>query len=132
MPETEQTDLWRRIAWDRVSFEVPRDWELASYRWPKPGQTIIELEDDFSTCLQGRWQWTDDDEILHAFLKAQEERDGDLAKRADHKTTLKGLAKGWSGIIYHFSQTVPDKEKTKIQVEKTSICHLTILDDGYS
>lgn len=126
MTSTHQTDpSYRRIAWDRVSFCVPEEWELTSYRWPDKGQTRIELEDDCHVCLTGEWQWSDNPKVMKEFLKGLEARNGKLSQRADHKVAVEGLSGNWSAFVYHFNRTVPNDDKSEMTVDKQQVFDAT-------
>lgn len=121
---------YRRIAWDRTSFHVPEKWELSSFRLPQPGQMVIELEDDFSICMHGEWQWSGDARVIRAFLAHLEKRDADLARRADRKEVIRSAPGRWSAVIYHFNKTVPNKDK--IRVERNQIYHAAYNSEGFA
>ena len=123
---------YRRIAWDRTSFSVPEKWELTSFRWPEPGQMVIELEDDFSVCMHGEWQWSEDSRVMKAFLSRLEKRDADLVQRADRKQVVGHTPRQWAAAIYHFNKTVPSKDKSKVEVERNQIYHAAYSADGFA
>jgi len=123
---------YRRIAWDRTSFKVPERWELSSFRWPRPGRMVIELEDDFSICMHGEWQWSADPRTMRSFLHHLEKRDADLARRADRKEMVDSALGRWTAVIYHFNKTVPESDGKKIRVERNHIYHAAYSAEGFA
>jgi hypothetical protein len=93
---------------------------------------VIELEDDFSTCMHGDWQWSDDPQVMKAFLTRLEKRDSDLVRRADRKVVVSHTPKDWAAVIYHFNKTVPSKDKDKVVVQRNQIYHAAYCTDGFA
>jgi len=96
----------RRLAWDRLSFLVPRHWDLARYAFHKKS-TEIELEDDYSVRLRAEWcfprKQPDLEVVRKRYLKAAER----VSAEATASRVLDGLPAAWTAHLYD----MPDRHK---------------------
>ncbi len=88
-----------RIAWDRVSFQAPKDWNFAAYSFKK-NISRIELEDDYAVRLEAEWtrprQALDLERIRKRFAKATKQTHDSAV--ATHP--VENLPTGWNAYLY--------------------------------
>jgi len=108
----------KTIAWDRVSFRIPANWELALYKFLKKGVTRVEIEDEFAVRIEAEWVRPRKKLHMDHILARYESKTKKLTMRADRKKPMKGLPEGWAATHYVFSETVPKKNATGLEVVK--------------
>jgi len=105
----------RRIAWDAISFCVPRNWELSVYEFMRRNVTRIELEDEYSIRLEAEWirnhKKLDLTSIMQRYTKASKP----LTLKSDDHTDVNGLPPGWKATHFVFKETEPDEDSPKIR-----------------
>ena len=89
----------RRIAWDGVSFQVPRNWELSGYAFRR-GATRITLEDDYSLRLEAEWTRTRRFPELETVKRRYQKTALAFADHALTSSTLDSLPTGWTAFLY--------------------------------
>jgi hypothetical protein len=96
----------RRLAWDRVEFRVPRNWELALYKFLRKGVARIEVEDEYAVRLEAEWirprKRLHTDAILKRYTRASRK----LTLKATDKQPISGLPQGWFATRFVFRETV--------------------------
>ncbi len=94
----------RRLAWDRVSFLVPANWELALYKFPKRKFTRIEVEDDYSLRLEAEWTRPKHGLDIQTIQERYDKTTKRLTNKADHKERISGLPKEWLATVFTFRE----------------------------
>jgi hypothetical protein len=101
MNRTLQRDetVFHRFAWDRLSFNVPENWNLSYYLCDKKSSSI-RMEDDDSVRMEMEWVRRkydiESDELLGRYRKQAR----DLEAQADRCTAVESLPVGWTGFVY--------------------------------
>ncbi len=106
----------RRIAWDGVSFCVPGNWELAVFKSLRKGAMRIELEDEYSVRLESEWIRGRKRLKLDKIMKSYEKASKPLTVKADERTDITGLPKGWNATHFVFKETGATEEGDSIEV----------------
>jgi len=105
----------RRIAWDALSFCVPRNWELAVYEFARRKVTRIELEDEYSIRMEVEWirgkKGLDIASIMQRYIKASKP----LTVKSDDHMDITGLPPAWKATHFVFKETEPDEDSPKIR-----------------
>ena len=96
----------RLIAWDRVSFRIPRSWDLSRYRLTRR-VARLELEDEYALRLEMEWLRSGRGISVEQVRRRYEKRARRLAGRCLAVTPLTELPDGWSAYQYE----LPDGRK---------------------
>ena len=103
----------KRIAWDSVSFAVPKNWELAVYRFLKRGVTRIEIEDEYAVRLEAEWIRPRKRLTAKSILSRYERSAKKLTRKADRRESMADLPRGWHGTLFAFREIIPTRRKTR-------------------
>ncbi len=106
----------RRIAWDGVSFCVPKNWELAVYKGLRRGGTRVELEDEYSIRLESEWIRGGKTLKLKGIMKRYEAASKPLTLKADEQMDVGELPPGWHATHFVFKETGADASGDGLEV----------------
>ena len=94
------------FSWDGISFDVPENWNIAIYKFPKR-LTRVEFEDDYTTRIEAEWtrplRTLDMDRIQERFNASSRK----LTRDADRTKRIEDLPSGWAATLYQ----LPEKHK---------------------
>ena len=93
----------RTIAWDRVSFRVPANWDLAVYKFLRRRVTHIEIEDEYAVRLEAEWTRSKGPLDIQKIQERYRRKTRKLTKAAQETGELKDLPAGWAGFEYRLS-----------------------------
>ncbi len=105
----------KQIAWNGISFSIPENWEISSYKFPGKNRTIIEIEDEYAVRLEAEWA-VSTQERLDRIRKRYRETVGDMAKEADRAVEIEKIPKGWTASVYEFRETDAEHGRKGIDV----------------
>ncbi|MBN1671997.1 MAG: hypothetical protein JXR37_13240 [Kiritimatiellae bacterium] len=97
----------KRIAWDRVSFLIPANWEIGLYKFLKKGVTRIEVEDEYAVRLEAEWIRPRRPLQMRNIMKRYERASRELTLKADERKGIEPLPHDWYATHYIFRETVP-------------------------
>ncbi|MFO7870021.1 MAG: hypothetical protein R6V03_01140 [Kiritimatiellia bacterium] len=103
----------RRISWDRVSFLVPENWEVALYRFLKKGVTRLELEDEYAVRMEAEWIRPGRKITPKQILDRYEKSTRKLTMRASRTKRISGLPPDWHATQYIMRETLPTRSNKK-------------------
>jgi hypothetical protein len=101
----------RRIAWDRLTFRIPGNWEVSRYRFLRKGVARLEFEDEYTCRMEMEWirprQRVDMKTVLERYTKAAKQ----LTLKAIENQRIDGLPRGWTGTRFIFKETSANANK---------------------
>lgn len=105
----------KRIAWDGVSFHIPRTWELALYKRIKRRIWRLEIEDEYSVRLEIEWTVRKKPLDVDTVLARYEKSTGKIAPKAVEKRPVESMPEHWNATYYTFSQTQKSRVGTGLE-----------------
>ena len=115
MPEKKQLTP-KPFAWDGVSFEIPENWELAIYKFPKKKVTRLEFEDEYSVRMEIEWMRPRRALSPTRIRERYEKQARKLTALAHHQKAVTKLPSGWYGAYFTFREVIPTKRKRGLSV----------------
>ena len=93
------TETYQTIAWDGLSFDVPQNWNPASFKLRR-GNTVLKFEDEYSARLDVEWVRPRRKRDLERTQKRYDGSARKLNEGAQKTEEVTGLPEHWVAFLY--------------------------------